>query len=350
MKRIKIISIVTIVAVLLVAILLRNRAEISKNASLNEIDSFPVTVAKAEMKKTDTNLELVGTIVANNDVQIIAEAQGKVTKVNAQVGEYKTAGSVLFQLDDELKLAAKNSAQVNYEKAKKDYERYKALYAGNSITDAQLESAKLNYVNAESNYITANRQYNDTKIITPISGYVTSRMVNIGDWVKMNNVVADVVDISKLKVELNVAEKDVFKLKKGDKVTITTDVYPGVSYSGVINTISDKADDAHNYPVEVILPNSKEHPLKAGMFGRVSFNSVGKGTELVIPREALIGSVKNPQVFKVEGNTAKLVNIVIGETSDNYLHVISGIKEDDTVVVNGQNNLQDGNKVNIIKY
>ena len=349
MKRLKIISITTIAFVILVAILLHNKAQISKNASISEINSFPVTVSKAELKKIDTNLELVGTIVANNDVQIVSESQGKVTSINAKVGDYKPAGSVLINIDDELKLAAKNSAEVNFEKTKKDYERYKALYAGNSITDAQLESAKLNYVNAESNFISARRQYNDTKITTPISGYVTSRLVNVGDWVKMNTVVANVVDILKLKVELNVAEKDVFKLMKGDKVTVTTDVYPGVSFPGEINTISDKADDAHNYPVEITLANSKTHPLKAGMFGRVTFNSASRGTSLVIPREALVGSIKNPQVFKVENGKAILENVVIGQSTDYYLQVLSGLKEGDVVVINGQNNLQNGSQVNIIK-
>ncbi len=349
MKRIKIISVIAVVFVLLVAILLHNRAQITRNASLNKIDAFPVTVAVVSDKKINENLELVGTIAANNDVPIVSEVQGKVTAIYAKVGDYKTAGSVLIQVDDELKLAAKKSAEVNYEKAKKDYERYKALSAGNSITDAQLESAKLNYVNAEANYINANRQYNDTKIKTPISGYVTSRTVNFGDWVKMNNVVANVVDISKLKVELNVAEKDVFKLRTGDKVTVTTDVYPGVKFPGIIETISAKADASHNYPVEVRMLNSREHPLKAGMFGRVTFNLSGGKKELVIPREALVGSIKNPQVFKIAGSTAKLINVLISGASDNYLHIAGGLTEGDTVVINGQNNLQDGNKVVIIK-
>jgi RND family efflux transporter MFP subunit len=164
----------------------------------------------------------------------------------------------------------------------------------------------------------------------------------------MNNPVADVVDISKLKFDVNVAENDVFRMKVGDKVEVTTEVYPGVVFEGKIATISDKGDEAHTYPVEVDLYNSRQHPLKAGMFGTVIFASSTKGESLIIPREALIGSVKDPKVFVVNNNTAKLVNLVIGRTYDNYLEVMSGLKEGQTIVVNGQNNLEENSKVKII--
>ncbi|MHB8842688.1 MAG: efflux RND transporter periplasmic adaptor subunit, partial [Candidatus Aquicultor sp.] len=305
-------------------------------------------VVKAEIKQVSKNLELVGTIQASKDVLIIAEAQGRVVKVNAEIGDYKSAGSVLIQIDDELKLTAMKTAEVNYEKSKKDYERFQALFKGNSVTDSQLENAKFIYQSAESQFITAKRQYEDTKVTTPISGVVSSRSVDIGDYVKLNSPVANVVDISKLKVKVNVAESDVFKMKVGDRVEITTEVYPGVVFSGKVTTISSKGDEAHTYPVEVDLQNSKEHPLKAGMFGKVNFVSTNKVASLLIPREALIGSIKDPKVFVVENNMAKLVGLVIGNTYDNYLEVLNGIKEGQKVVVNGQNNIEDNSKVTII--
>ncbi len=348
MKKTKYISITVLVFAVIVAVLFYNKARMRANTANLKFDSYPVSITKVTKKQVSRNLELVGTIQANNDVSIVAEAQGRVVKVNAEVGDFRSAGSILIKIDDELKLTAMKTAQVNYEKSKKDYERFQALYKGNSVTDSQLEAAKLAYQSAESQYIIAKRQYEDTKVTTPISGVVTSRLVDIGNYVKMNSPVANVVDISKLKVYVNVAESDVFKLKIGDRVDITTEVYPGVVFSGKIATISAKGDEAHTYPVEVDLPNSKQHPLKAGMFGNVNFVSFTKGESLLIPREALLGSIKNPQVFIVENNTAKLVNLVIGNTYDNYLEVISGLKEGQEIVVNGQNNIEDNNKVTII--
>lgn len=348
MKKTKYILVTAASLAVIIAILFYNKARMKADTANLKFDSYPVTVAKVEKRKVGSNLELVGTIEANNDVQIVSEAQGRVVKVDAKVGDYKPAGSVLIEIDSELQLASMQSAEVNYEKSKKDYERFQTLYKTNSVTDSQLEAAKLAYQNSQTQFVTAKRQYENTKVTTPISGVVTSRLVDIGSYVKINNPVADVVDISKLKFEVNVAESDVFRMKVGDKVEITTQVYPGIIFEGRIATISDKGDEAHTYPVEVDLYNSKQHPLKAGMFGTVNFISSTKGESLMIPREALIGSVKNPKVFVVDNNTVKLTDVVIGRTYDNYLEVLSGLKEGQTIVVNGQNNLEENSRVKII--
>ncbi len=333
---------------LIFIVLLHNRAKIKAAENVVKLTDYPVNVDTVTYRYLSTHLNLVGTIYANNDVPIVSESQGKVVKVFAEVGDYKTAGSTLIQLEDELELAAFKTAQVNYQKAQKDLQRYQSLYNEKSATDAQLENAKLAFQSAEAQYIVAKKNYDDTKITTPISGIVTSRSVNLGDYVNNKSVVAEVVDIATLKVMLNVSEQDVFNLKVGDKVQVTTDVYPGIAFEGRVKTISDKGDPAHTYPVEVYLHNSKEHPLKAGMFAHVIFNSVSKNKSLVIPRDALLGSVKNAQVFLVDNGIAKLQNLVLGNASNNNLEVLSGLKSGDVVVVNGQNNLKDNYKIKIV--
>jgi RND family efflux transporter MFP subunit len=345
MKRFKIIIILVVAISIIVGMLLHNKSLMAAKSTNEKIEAYPVSVALVQNEKVTNNLELVGTITANNDVAIVSEAQGRVVKVLAQVGDYKTAGSVLFQLDDELKSEAYKTAEVNYQKAKKDFERYEALYKGKSVTDAQYEQAKLANQVSESQYVLAKREYNDTKITTPISGIVTARIVDIGNYVNKASVVANVVDISKLKVKLNVAEKDAFKLKAGDDVKVSTDVYPGVNLTGKISSISSKSDEAHTYPVEILLSNSKDHPLKSGMFGRVSFTSIQQNDLLVIPREALIGSIKDAKVFVVEHGIAKMKNVIIGSAFENWLEIKSGLKQGDKIVVNGQNNLQENDKV-----
>jgi RND family efflux transporter MFP subunit len=345
MKRLKIISILVVAISIIVGLLLHNKSLMAAKSKNETIEAYPVSVTSVQNEKVTNNLELVGTITANNDVAIVSEAQGRVVKVLAQVGDYKPAGSVLFQLDDELKLEAYKTSEVNYLKAKKDYERYDALYKGKSVTDAQYEQAKLAYQASESRYVLAKREYNDTKITTPISGIVTSRIVDIGNYVNKASVVANVVDISKLKVKLNVAEKDAFRLRTNDNVNVATDVYPGVIFTGKISSIGSKADEAHTYPVEIILANTKEHPLKSGMFGSVSFTSIHNSELLAIPREALVGSIKDAKVFVVEGGIAKMKNVLIGNAFENWLEIKGGLKSGDKIVVNGQNNLQENDRV-----
>jgi RND family efflux transporter MFP subunit len=333
----------------IIAILLNNKAKLQAKSKNEKIDAYPVSVATVQSRAVERNLDLVGNIDANNDVSIVSEAEGKVVGVFAKVGDYKAKGSTLIQLDDELKLAALKTAEVNYEKSKKDFDRYEALYQQKAVTDAQRESIKLAYQSAEAQYIVAKKEYSNTKITAPISGVVTSRIVDMGDYVKKGTPVANIVDIAELKVKLNVSEKNVFQLKVRDPVEVSTDVYPGVTFKGNISTISDKGDEAHTYPIEISLPNSKEHPLKAGMFGTVFFNSSSKGEKLFIPRDALIGSVKDAQVFVINNGVAQLRNIIVGNTFDKNLEVLKGLKAGEKVVVNGQNNLVDNYRVTVVQ-
>lgn len=348
MKKLKYYLITVAVFVVLVLVLLNNRSRLEAKAKNDKISAYPVTISNVEQKEVYNKLELVGTIVGDNDVQLISEAQGKVTGIYANVGDYKSAGSVLAQLDDELKKSAYETAQVNYEKSKKDFERYEVLYQNKSVSDVQYEQAKLGFYNAQSQYVAAKKDYEDTKLTAPISGIITARNIDIGTYVNKNMSVANIVDISKLKVKVGVAEKDVFSLKKGDQVTVTTNVYPGVEFSGTISTISDKGDQAHNYPVEISLKNSKDHPLKSGMFGKVSFKQKTNDARLVVSRDALLGSVKNPQVFVVENGIVHLKNITVGNTFDTNLEVLNGLRAGDKVVVNGQNNLEENTAVYIV--
>jgi RND family efflux transporter MFP subunit len=321
------------------------------SATASIATSYSVSVVKATKQDITDSFSQVGTIVAYNDVAVISETSGRVVKVSAEVGDYKPAGSVLVEVDSELREAAYKTANVSYEKAKKDLERYEALYKEGSISDSQIEQARWSYQSAEAQYIVARRQLSDTKITTPISGIVTARNVNVGNMVMgapQATVIANVVDISRLKVKLNVAEKDVIRLKVGEKVEVTTDVFPSEVFTGSIFSISSKGDEGHTYPVEVVLKNSKLE-LKAGMFGRVMFTPKSAGNLIVVPRESIVGSVKDAALYVVNNNVAKLRSVVTGKEAGTNIEILSGLQDGELVVVNGQNNLSDNAPVIIRK-
>lgn len=351
MKNWKMITVITIVIVVIVSILVINKKKLSAAPSGAANAAYYVSVAKVQRKDLTSVLSLTGTITAYNDVSIMSETSGKVTSVYAKVGDYKSAGSVLFQVDDELKRAALMSAEANYEKSKKDFERFQELFKQKSTTDAQLDAVKLGASMAEAQYIIAKRQLEDTKIKAPISGIVTARNVDVGSTVQASpqaTLVANVVDISRLKVKLNVSESDAFLLKTGDEVSVTTDVYSGIVFKGRIESISSKADEAHTYPVEIVIANQSTHQLRAGMFARLEFTSLKDRNVLLIPRESLIGSIKAPQVYVVENGIALTRNITVGNDAGTSVEVVSGLSEGETIVTNGQNNLVNKVRVQIV--
>lgn len=341
--------IVSLVVVLLIGfVLFNNKAEMERKANITPITSVPVSVVTATKQSIQNNLTQIGVIMAINDVNIISEVSGKIINVLAKEGSYIKAGSPIVKVDDTLLHAKFLATQTSYQKAQKDWERKQALYKDQLISDAELEMARQTFKAAEAQFIADQKQYQNTLVTSPISGVVTSRPVNIGTMLAPGSIVANVVDISMFKVKLNVGEETVFTLKAGDPVTVETDVYPGVKFAGRIDSVSVKGDESHTYPVWVLLPNNKQYPLKSGMFGRVTFRTSHE-MALVIPRDALVGSIKNPQVFVVNENKAELRQIIIGPVVGTNIIVKQGLNEGDMIVFSGQDNLRDGVAVNIQK-
>lgn len=348
MKKSVILSIISIVIILAVVFLFMNRKGTNTVSSINYGD-IPVSTTLVKKMPLVNTISLVGVVNASNDVNVISEAQGLVVDVKIKVGDYVKEGTVLFQIDDVIMQSNLASADINYVKAKRDFERSENLFQENSISASQLDLARLSMKAAESQLTLAKKQLDDTKIKAPISGTINKRFVDMGTMVNPGTPVANIVDISTLKVLINVSEKDAFQIKIGQQAEITTDVYPGVVFYGRVDNLASKADEAHTYPVEVRLTNDSRHPLKAGMFARIDLTGQSTQESLAIPRESLVGSIKDASVYTVRNMTAKLKNVVIGKTSGNFLEVLSGLSENDVIVINGQNNLSDNSKVVIIK-
>jgi len=351
MKNWKSIAVVVIIAIAIITILVINKQKLAANTSGGINLTYYVSVEKVERKNLDAQLTLTGTIAANNDVNVLSETSGRVVAVYTKIGNYVKANSVLVQVDDELRKAALMSAEANWQKAKKDYERFQKLYQEKTASDSQFDQAKVGAAMAEAQYIVAKRQFEDTKIKSPISGYVTARNVDIGTMVQgapQPTFIANVVDLSKVKVKLNLSETDASIMNVGDAVKVTTAAFPDVIFNGRIESISNKGDESHTYPTEISIVNQTKNLLKAGMFASVNFSSTKNKNVIAIPRKALVGSVKNPEVFIVDNKIAKIRKVVIGTESGTEVQVINGVNVGEIIVVNGQNNLEDNTKVEIL--
>ncbi len=350
----KIIYIVAAVAIVggMVAVLSSNKKKIEAKNSTNIVQTeFPVKTAEVVETQLHDNLSLVGTTIANNEVNVTAEVNGRITKCNIRVGQYVNTGDVLYQIDDEVRLAQLKTAQANFEKAQKDSARSKFLVTEKSMAAAQWDQIELQYKLAEQQLVLARRAYNDTRIKSPISGVVVARFHDVGSMVnnmQSGTVVCTVMDISKVKVRLQAAERDVVQMREGQSVKVTSEIFPDDSFVGTISSISAKGDEAHTYPVEVTINNSSKNRLRPGMFSRVAFSNIDKGVSLVIPREAVVGSVKDARVFVVENSKATLRSVVLGNDVNGKIEVRSGLKSGDKVVTTGQNTIANGSTVKIL--
>ncbi len=309
--------------------------------------SVPVTVSEVIEGNTESTFILPATVKPQNDVNITLNTSGKVSDVNFELGSHVVKGQVLGSLENNLKNISLKNAELLAEKANGDYQRFKELWEGKAATEMDFRNAKYNYESAMSQVAQIKQQIADASIISPITGIITKKNIDAGEFVNPGASVATVVDITKLKASVLVSEKDIYKLKEGMPALITSDVFPGKDFSGTVKYVSPAGDEAHNYEVEVAFNNDNQL-LKAGTFISVRFNISGNHTALQIPKTALVEGTKNPFVYTVKGKGAEMKKITIGRDLGENVEVLSGLQQGEQVITSGQINITSSSVIEII--
>lgn len=341
-----------IVLILLVVLRLKGnheKIEKSKQQVSDKSTIVTVNVARAIFSEPRQNLELVGKLSSYSEVVVAAKAQGQIVALNVELGQHKGRGANLGLIDSRYKKIDFENAKNNLDKQKKNYERYKNLSTTGAASQQQLDDALNSYNSAKYDFEQKSAQLTDASIESPIDGYIVEKNAELGSYVNVGSAIAKIADVSRLKIKLNVSEFNIYSLKVNEKVSVTTDVYPGYSWEGRISFISTKGDDAHTYPVEVEIKNNAQHPLKAGTFAKVKVNLASAARTIAIPREALQGSIQDAKVYVVVNGRALLRNITVSGSDGSSLFVASGVSLDEQVVVSGQINLSNGREVKILQ-
>ena len=316
------------------------------------------TVVQADLTET---VSAVGTITAMKDVIVSSETAGRITAVPVRVGDNVRLGRTLIQVDDELKAIAVEqaraqlqAAETNLKKSRRDYERSEKLSQAGDIAEVELEAYRLAFHSSEAQHTAASaalrlaqRQYDDAKIKAPIAGVVVSRKVEVGEMVSPGKEVANIVDISSVKVKLSIPEEEIGKLRLGQPATLRVDARPGDTIHGTVYTIGSKTETTtgHSYPVEVIVRNKDIAQLRVGMFARTDIHARSAKGAVAIAKESLVNADSHPAVFVVENGIAHLRPVTLGIRAGDRYQVLNGLRAGELVVSFGQKSLKDGSAV-----
>lgn len=308
----------------------------------------PVTVTSAFEAGVSGTFILPAVVKPLNEVNISLNTSGKVKSLNFDLGTAVSKGQSLGSIDNSIKQISLESTQLLTDKYEKDYQRLKDLYEGKAATEIDFSNAKYNYENAKTQLAQIRQQIADGTLVSPIAGIVTKKNIEEGEFVNVGTVVATVVDIRELKAIVMVGERDVYKLKEGLPLKITSDVFPDKPFEGKIRFISPVGDDAHNYQVEITIENNAKLSLKGGTFIRVEFDIHEEGKTLQIPKLALVEGTKNPYVFVALGGKAVVKKLVLGRDLGENIEVVNGLNAGEQVITSGQINLSENSLVEII--
>jgi RND family efflux transporter MFP subunit len=359
MRKKRIIRIFTTMAVFIALLVLvgtvlasNKKKNQEKTTVVSQMAGSDATVRVNPVVKEIPELDFLanGNFVPSQQMNFAAENSGRVLRVLVDEGSYVKKGQTLAVIKTDALNIDLETAQAAYQNALKDKQRYENAYSTGGVTQQQLDQAKLALENAAARVSQARIRVSDAHIRSSINGIVNKRYIEPGAVVNPGTQLFELVNVSKLKLNITVNETQVTRLQLGDKVNVKASVFPEKNFGGTITFVAPKADNTLNFPVEIEIASNPGNELKAGMYGTAVFSYGNTDPVLVIPRSAFVGSVSSSQVFILEnGNTARLKNVVPGKIMGEKVEIIQGLKENELIITSGQINLSDGSKVIPIK-
>jgi len=311
--------------------------------------SVPVTTTKAYVAPVSGKFSVPAIVEPYNSANISINSAGKLKQLNIELGSAVTKGEFLGSIDNGVKYVNLESSQLLLDKYEIDYKRVKDLYEGKAATEVDYNNAKYNYENAKTQVALIKQQIADGNVTAPISGTVTKKNVEEGEFVNIGTVIGTIVDISKLQSFVMVSEKNVYSLQKGMPVVIHTEIYPEKEFKGTIKYISPNGDESHNYEVGITVQNDNRVSLKGGTFILVDFDVKNATSALQIPKVALVEGLKNPYVYVVENKKAVAKKLVLGRDLGENIEVLSGLNADEQVITSGQINISANSIIEVVE-
>lgn len=355
MKRVIIIIVVVVVTLGAIAFVLNNnKKEAQKTTDFIAQGSGAVAVKTATVERKEINLDFSvnGTFAAKQELNFLSENAGRVTKIYVDEGDRVSKGQILARIDAEIINTDRETAEAAYQNAVRDEARYQSSFSTGGVTQQQLDQAKLATRNAKLHLQASQRRLSDANIKSPINGIVNKRYIEVGAFVTAQGTqLFELVDVSKLKLKVNVNESQVANLKIGDAVQIQSSVFPDDKFTGKVTFIAAKADETLNFPIEAEVTNNAKNSLRAGMYGSAVFKFPKQAPTITIPRTAFVGSVSSNQIYVLNTakKTAETRKVVSGRIVGESVEILDGLKEGETVITSGQINLNEGTPVSVIK-
>ena len=306
-------------------------------------DYVPVNIEEVKLRSISEEKTFSGVIVPNKEVKIIPKMPGKVTRLNVSIGSPVSVGTTLFTLDNEDLQKQVDQAKKSVDLAKTQVEQARLVPSSPALKTAEMQSEQ-----AELGYQQALDSLKNANITSPTSGVVSQININQGEMASVAQPSLIILDTSKMYVEINVAESDISSISIGQKVKIDI-ASIGEMSEGEVEVISPAPDERTQlYSVKLSIKDAPEH-IKSGMFVKVNLNINSKENIIAVKSEAVLEDGIKNYVYIVEEDKAVRRDVKIGIESNEYTEIIEGIKKDEQLLVKGQNYVEDGSLVKIIR-
>jgi len=307
-----------------------------------------VKVREVKGEEFSEVFKVVGIVKPNTSAKLSSEEGGIISYLTKDKGSSVRKGETVAVLKKDFDKATYDQALSQYELARDNFERAEKLYRENATTEQMYTSAKLQFNIAEKTVEMYRTRLTKGYIISPISGIVDAKYMNLGEMTSPGAPIVSIVDISRVKIEAGIPERYVTMLSKGRTVDITFDVLPEEEFTGKISYISPTLNpQSRTFDIEIVIDN-KDRKLKPEMSANVFISNLDLDDAVVLERDVLVDNGDEQFVFVLENDIAKKRTITLGANADNKVLVTSGLNIGDKLIYYGFRALVDGDKVKVV--
>lgn len=323
----------------------------------------PVRVAEVVSRTVQQTVELVGTVEPWRRSVVAGELSALVEKFPVDEGMKVKGGQVLAQLrTDTLTIqlnsadASHREAETRYQQAQKDLERIKTLFAKKLVTqkeydDAVTQEAALanRLALLESELLQVRDQLKKTRVVAPFDGWVIKEFTEVGQWIQAGGPIVELVDLSRVQVEVPLPERYVGEIKVGASVTANFDGLRGFEAKGRVFSVVAQADrNSRTFPIKIELPNT-DLAIKSGLVSRVILQVGAPYAALVVPKDALVLRGGSEFVFVMKDGSVSQVPVVTVNHVNSDAEINGQLEPGMIVVIEGNERLRPGQPVRVLE-
>jgi RND family efflux transporter MFP subunit len=345
---------------------------ISCGKEKKEVDNTPVISVQVSEKTEITNSPFVtasGKIEAENSASISTRMMGYVTKVHVKVGQKVGAGQLLVSINN-TDLKAKKAqvdasilqATAGYNNAKKDYDRFVALFAQQSASQKELDDITSRYEMAKANLEAARQmrnevmaQFNYSNLTAPFSGEITNTFVKEGDMANPGMPLLSLEGNGRMQVTAMVSETNINDIKNGMAVKVNVKSL-NKEVAGKVTEVSGSATNTGGQYLVKINLDKADKSILSGMFVNVQFpiqnptisENKEESSMVLVPESALVKQGQLTGIYTISDDKKAILRwLRIGKTFGNQVEVLSGLTNDEAYIISADGKLYNGAKVSV---
>jgi len=334
-----------VLAVLLLVLWIAGMDPRKESETVAEVPPVLVRTMQVQAHTVRETVLLPGRAAANVSARLAAEKAGRVTMLAAEKGDAVKAGQVLMKLDDRNWQALERQAGIELADAERDLERWTQMKESGAVAASEYDAVRRRRDLAEAAAEQAAVQVAQCTVLSPFDGVVDARFVETGEYVNEGQSVFTVLDLTPLKVQFNIPERDAGAVRTGDRMRILSPALDGVGFEGVVRFIAQEASPQNfTYAAELAVEDPPEG-LRPGMMVDAEIQRPQREGAIAVPLAAVIPRRGENIVFVVQDGAAVRRVVILEAVAGQEALISAGLNPGEWLVVEGQRTLQDGVRV-----